>query len=219
MHMWSYSLLSLSLSSLCLAPFFFFFFFFFFFTSFHLFLFTVCFCSLPYQGRDGKYTHTIPPMKATCALKELLYVEETASLAESRFSDILAQLLLRLASCARLAPADGLDPLADAIAAFKQFLERAQATYVTEALDEADGWPLFANEMENNVAFTTIVAQLAQQKPDIVGFILLPLLLLAAAMCDEHACKHTHTHTHTRTHTHTHSHSHTHTHTHSLSLR
>lgn len=95
-------------------------------------------------------------------------MEETASLAEDNYSDILAQLLLRLASCVRLQPEGDLDPLGDAVSAFKQFLERTESTYITEALDESGGWHLFSNELDNNHAFTIVVAQICQHKPDIV---------------------------------------------------
>ncbi|EGD80633.1 hypothetical protein PTSG_01221 [Salpingoeca rosetta] len=127
--------------------------------------------SLPYHDQGGKFTHTLPPMKATRALKELFFVEETAQLAEDNYSDVLAQLLLRLASCVRLQPEGDVNPMQDAVDAFKQFLERSESGFVADALDATGGWDQFFSEMDNNLAFTTVVAQLCQHKPDMVPFL------------------------------------------------
>lgn len=61
------------------------------------------------------------------------------------------------------------DPLADAIATFKVFLERSGNTFIIKALDEAEQWDFFKDEAYNNEAFTTIVAAICTNTPDIVS--------------------------------------------------
>eukprot|EP00043_Microstomoeca_roanoka_P008735 m.83875 g.83875 ORF g.83875 m.83875 type:complete len:1641 (-) comp14365_c0_seq1:221-5143(-) len=124
--------------------------------------------SLPYQMDKGRKLQTLPPMKATCAMRELFVVEEMAQLAQEKYSPIISQLMIRVGSCVGVMGESGLNPLQDAIEALKQFLVRSDSDSIIQTLDETQAWPLFENEFENNYPITIIVAGLCKMKPELI---------------------------------------------------
>eukprot|EP00056_Hartaetosiga_gracilis_P010973 m.164139 g.164139 ORF g.164139 m.164139 type:complete len:1643 (-) comp13422_c0_seq2:1128-6056(-) len=124
---------------------------------------------LPYQvSPDGTYTATSGAVRATCALRELLSVEEAGVHATAVFCDLLTQILLRLSCAVFIVKEGGVDPLADAIDTLRHFLERTGSDFVLKALDEAQAWAWFGDAYMNCEAFKIVIASLCNNKPDVI---------------------------------------------------
>ena len=130
----------------------------------------------PYEERDGakgaspsRKFATMPPRKATCALRELMVVEETEKLVESNYAAILAALLTRIGSAADIVQEKnetGPTAIADAIQAFKEFILRSKSGFLSVALEEAEEWSALESQETYTAPFTTISAALCKNKPD-----------------------------------------------------
>eukprot|EP00055_Hartaetosiga_balthica_P017962 m.125831 g.125831 ORF g.125831 m.125831 type:complete len:1630 (-) comp9433_c5_seq1:159-5048(-) len=123
---------------------------------------------LPYQHTPDAMRLTSGPVRATCALREILSVEESNPHATASFCDLLTQILLRLVSTVCILKENGVDPVGDAVETLRNFLARTESDYIMKALDDAEAWGWFFDPYMNCEAFKIVIAALAQNKPDVI---------------------------------------------------
>jgi hypothetical protein len=96
------------------------------------------------------------PMKATCAIRELLSVPETERLALENYARLFANLIVRMTATAGIDSGKGPSPVVDAIDAFKEFLTSTKSSFIFETLDEREQWKLLETEESNTKAISSI---------------------------------------------------------------
>ncbi|KJE96498.1 hypothetical protein CAOG_06818 [Capsaspora owczarzaki ATCC 30864] len=147
-------------------------------------LLTVITKNQPYEEKPSKnnkkeYTReaTRPPMQATSALAEVFRAEDSEALVGKLLPRIMCSLLIRIGT------SNGMDgpklPIGDTISAFKEFLIRSKADYVTKDLDEQDHWDLLSDEDEFFNGLTTVARSICvhggEHVPAMIEF-LMPFL-------------------------------------------
>lgn len=121
------------------------------------------------RGQPSRKFATVPPRKATCALRELMVVEETERLVESNYANILAAVLTRIASAADIVR-EGKEPgppaIADAVQCFREFIVRSKSEFLSQALDETNEWQALDSQETYTAPFTTISAAVCKHRAD-----------------------------------------------------
>ena len=122
--------------------------------------------SRPYdEDKHRKKTPFLSSMKATCALKEFLSVDEVEELVTEHYSRVLACVLVRVGSVSEVEPLDGLDPRRDAIDALKAFVTVSKSKEIEAAMDSDGNWETLEDPEGYTDGLTAFAASFSQHLP------------------------------------------------------
>jgi hypothetical protein len=120
----------------------------------------------PYdEDAHRKKKPALSAMKATCALKEFMSVDEVDKLVADNYSRLLACVLVRVGSTSDIAKHEGLDPNTDAIDALRAFVTISKSKEIQVAMDGDDNWDKLTDKDEFTDGLTTFAAAFSQHHP------------------------------------------------------
>jgi hypothetical protein len=97
--------------------------------------------SRPYdEDKDRSKKPALAAMKATCALKEVLSVDEISDLVSKHYPRILACVLVRVGSTSDIRPTEVGNPNEDAVQLLRAFTTVSKSTEIEAAMDAGDCW-------------------------------------------------------------------------------